>query len=127
MSLRASLTSRSKSTTGGLRAQVMITSFKPIDWERAAEIFTDTIRRAPNSRLAFSGLVQMNNGVHFVHPGVLRDRNKAQQTLALARSAVQLDPVESRANYVAGSLTLMEHTAMPRSTRTCAELNENDP
>lgn len=112
-----------------LRAQVMITSFKPDDWERAAELFTDTIRRAPNFSPCFSGLVQMNNGVHFVHPGVLRDMNKAQQTLALARSAVQLDPVDSRAQLCLGwSLTMARQydEAEPYMSVAC-ELNENDP
>lgn len=112
-----------------LRAQVMITSFKPDDWERAAEIFTDTIRRAPNFSPCFSGLVQMNNGVHFVHPGVLRDMNKAQQTLALARSAVQLDPVDSRAQLCLGwSLTMArQYDEAELHMSVACELNENDP
>jgi DNA-binding SARP family transcriptional activator/TolB-like protein len=112
-----------------LRAQVMITSFKPDDWERAAEIFTDTIRLAPNFSPCFSGLVQMNNGVHFVHPGVLRDMNKAQQTLALARSAVQLDPVDSRAQLCLGwSLTMAkQYDEAERYMSLACELNENDP
>lgn len=112
-----------------LRAQVMITSFKPDDWERAAEIFTDTIRRAPNFSPCFSGLVQMNNGVHFVHPGVLRDINKAQQTLALARSAVQLDPVDSRAQLCLGwSLTMVgQHAEAEVHMDLARELNANDP
>lgn len=112
-----------------LRAQVMITSFKPDDWERAAEIFTDTIRRAPNFSPCFSGLVQMNNAVHFVHPGVMRDMNKAQQTLALARSAVQLDPVDSRAQLCLGwALTMTkQHEEAQIHMDLAPELNENDP
>jgi DNA-binding SARP family transcriptional activator/TolB-like protein len=112
-----------------LRAQVMITSFKPDDWERAAEIFTDTIRRAPNFSPCFSGLVQMNNAVHFVHPGVMRDVNKAQQTLALARSAVQLDPVDSRAQLCLGwALTMTrQHDEAKVHMEIARELNESDP
>jgi DNA-binding SARP family transcriptional activator/TolB-like protein len=112
-----------------LRAQAMITSFRPDDWDRAAEIFADTIRRAPNFSPCFSGLVQMNNSVHFVHPGVLRDVNKAQQTLALARSAVQLDPVDSRAQLCLGwSLTMARQYAEAEVHMDLArELNENDP
>ena len=50
----------------------------------------------------YSSLVQMNNIEHFVHPGVFRDLDKAKATLELAKTAVQLDPVDSRAHLCCG-------------------------
>ena len=41
------------------------------------------------SRRCYSSLVQMNNIEHLVHPGVLRDLDKAKATLELAKTAVR--------------------------------------
>ena len=56
-----------------LRGQAMILRFSPDNWKRAEQIFADGIRDAPNFSSCYSSLVQMNNAVHIVHPGVFRD------------------------------------------------------
>ena len=77
----------------------------------------------------YSSLVQMNNIEHFVHPGFLRDLDKARATLELAKTAVQLDPVDSRAHLCCGwsyVMALREAEAAPHMELAC-ELNDNDP
>ncbi len=77
-----------------LRGQNLIAKFDSESWQRAVAIFRDAIRENPAFSPCYSSLVQMNNIEQFVHPGVLRDRDKAKATLELAKKAVQLDPVE---------------------------------
>lgn len=112
-----------------LRGQEMIFSFKSENWSRAAQIFTDVIRDAPHFSSSYNSLVQLNNTVHFTHPGVFRDRSKAKETIALARTAVQLDPVDFRAQLHLGwSLTLaMQHADAEVHMDLACELNGNDP
>jgi DNA-binding SARP family transcriptional activator/TolB-like protein len=93
-----------------LRGQEMIARFSPDNWARAAQIFAEAIRDAPGFSLAHSSLVEMNNVVHIVHPGVLRDPAKAGATLELARNAVALDAIDSRAQLCLGwSLAMSAH------------------
>ena len=71
----------------------------------------------------------MNNIEHLVHPGVLRNLDKAKATLELAKIAVELDPVDSRAHLCCGwsyMFALREAEAAPHMQLAC-ELNDNDP
>lgn len=112
-----------------LRGQAMILRFSPDNWQRAVELFTESIRDAPHFSPSFSSLVQLNNTVQFAYPGVFRDLVKAEQTIELARTAVQLDPVDSRAQLCMGwSLTLADrHAEAEMHMDLACELNENDP
>jgi DNA-binding SARP family transcriptional activator/tetratricopeptide (TPR) repeat protein len=112
-----------------LRGQEMIFSFEPHDWKRASEIFADVIRDAPGFSSSYNSLVQLNNTVHFAHPGIFRDLAKAQDTIALARKAVRLDPADFRAQLHYGwSLALaMQHVDAEVHMKLARELNENDP
>ena len=112
-----------------LRGQNLITKFDPESWERAVTIFRDAIRENRTFSPCYSSLVQMNNIEHFVHPGLLRDLGKARATLELAKTAVQLDPVDSRAHLCCGwsyVMALREAEAQPHMELAC-ELNDNDP
>jgi TolB-like protein len=112
-----------------LRGQSLIARFDPESWQRAVTIFRDAIRENPTFSPCYSSLVQMNNIEHFVHPGLLRDLGKAKATLALAKTAVQLDPVDSRAHLCCGwsnVMALREAEAAPHMELAC-ELNDNDP
>ena len=87
------------------------------------------IRENPTFSPCYSSLVQMNNNEHFVHPGLFRDLGKAKTTLELAKRAVQLDPVDSRAHLCCGwsyVMALREAEAAPHMELAC-ELNDNDP
>ena len=71
----------------------------------------------------------MNNIEHLVHPGIFRDLTKAKATLELAKIAVQLDPVDSRAHLCCGwsyMMALRKSEAAPHMQLAC-ELNDNDP
>jgi tetratricopeptide (TPR) repeat protein len=112
-----------------LRGQNLMTKFDPESWRRAVAIFRDAIRENPSFSPCYSSLVQMNNIEHLVHPGVLRDLDKAKATLELAKTAVQLDPVDSRAHLCCGwsyMFALREAEAAPHMELAC-ELNDNDP
>ena len=106
-----------------------MSKFDPESWQRAVTIFRDTIRENPSFSPCYSSLVQMNNIEHFVHPGIFRDLGKAKATLELAKTAVQLDPVDSRAHLCYGwsnVMALREAEAAPHMELAC-ELNDNDP
>jgi DNA-binding SARP family transcriptional activator len=112
-----------------LRGQNLMTKFDPESWRRAVSIFRDAIRENPGFSSCYSSLVQMNNIEHFVHPGLFRDLGKAKATLELAKTAVQLDPVDSRAHLCCGWSYVMagrEAEAAPHMELAC-ELNDNDP
>lgn len=112
-----------------LRGQSLLTKFEPESWQRAVIIFRDAIRENPGFSPCYSSLVQMNNVEHFVHPGVFRDLEKAKATLELARRAVELDPVDSRAHLCCGWSYVMalREAEAPSHMELACELNGNDP
>jgi DNA-binding SARP family transcriptional activator/TolB-like protein len=112
-----------------LRGQNLIARFDQESWQRAVAIFRDSIRESPAFSPFYSSLVQMNNIEHLVHPGVLRNLDKAKATLELAKIAVELDPVDSRAHLCCGwsyTVALREAEAAAHMDLAC-ELNDNDP
>jgi DNA-binding SARP family transcriptional activator len=112
-----------------LRGQSLHFKYDAESWQRAVTIFRDAIRENPTFSPCYSSLVQMNNIEHFVHPGFFRDLRKAKATLELAKRAVQLDPVDSRAHLCCGwsyVMALREAEAAPHMDLAC-ELNDNDP
>src|ERR1700733_7822509 len=112
-----------------LRGQNLMAKFDPESWQRAVAIFRDAIRDDSAFSPCYSSLVQMNNFEHFVHPGRFRDLGKARATLELAKTAVQLDPVDSRAHLCCGwsyVFSFRELEAAPHMELAC-ELNDNDP
>ena len=112
-----------------LRGQNLLSKFDAESWQRAVAIFREAIRENPTFSPCYSSLVQMNNIEHIVHPGLFRDLGKARGTLELAKTAVQLDPVDSRAHLCCGwsyVTALRESEAAPHMELAC-ELNDNDP
>ena len=112
-----------------LRGQNLIAKFDQESWQRAVVIFRDSIRESPAYSPFYSSLVQMNNIEHLVHPGILRNLDKAKATLELAKIAVELDPVDSRAHLCCGwsyTFALRDAEAAAHMDLAC-ELNDNDP
>src|ERR1700710_234263 len=112
-----------------LRIQNLMAKFDPESWQRAVIIFRDAIHENPAFSPCYSSLAQMNNIEHLVHPGFFRDLDKAKATLELAKTAVQLDPADSRAHLCCGwsyAMALREAEAAPHMELAC-ELNDNDP
>ncbi|UPK39514.1 hypothetical protein IVB18_21195 [Bradyrhizobium sp. 186] len=112
-----------------LRAQASFGSFSAEHWRESIALLTEAIAVAPNFSPSYSALVQMNNTEHFVFPGLFRDLAKAKSTLELARTAVQLDPVDSRAQLCLGwsQAMLMQYSEAYAHIDLACELNGNDP
>jgi tetratricopeptide (TPR) repeat protein len=112
-----------------LRGQSLLFKYDAESWQRAVTIFRDGIRENPTFSPCYSGLVQMYNAERFVHPGLFRDLGTAKATLELAKRAVQLDPIDSRAHLCCGwsyAMALREAEAAPHMELAC-EVNDNDP
>ncbi len=112
-----------------LRGQSLHFKYDAESWQRAVTIFRDAIRENPSFSPCYSSLVQMNNIEHFVHPGLFSDLSKAKATLELARRAIHLDPVDSRAHLCFGWSNVMVHreTEAAAHMELACELNDNDP
>jgi DNA-binding SARP family transcriptional activator/TolB-like protein len=111
-----------------LLGQSMIASFSPTTRRKAAEIFSTIIREAADFSPAYSSLAQIYNADHIALPGIYRSRGKELEALELARTAVQLDPLDSRAHLCLGwALLMAKHYAQAEGPiRVACELNEND-
>jgi DNA-binding SARP family transcriptional activator/TolB-like protein len=112
-----------------LRGQTMMWRFHQGDWDRAAQIFEDCIRDAPNFSPAYSSLAGWNNAVHIAQPGVFRDPERARHNVELARKAVQLDALDARAQLCLGwahAMAKQYAQAEPHMDVAC-ELNDSDP
>jgi DNA-binding SARP family transcriptional activator/TolB-like protein len=111
-----------------LRGQAMITRFSPQNWNRAAQIFAESIEEAPAFAPAYSSLAQMNNALHIVHPGMPRAPEKAARTVELARKAVALDPIDSRSQLCLGwALTMAcQYQQAATHMQLARELNPYD-
>ncbi|HET6185118.1 MAG TPA: BTAD domain-containing putative transcriptional regulator [Acetobacteraceae bacterium] len=85
-----------------LRCRRQIRSFGHEEWEHAAREFERIIAEAPHFTAAHCSLAEMSNSAHIVHPGVMRTQEAARRSLELARRAVQLDPIDTRAQLCLG-------------------------
>jgi len=103
--------------------------WRPEDERRAEDVFKAIIADAPRFAPAYSSLVQILNSRHLVFPGVWRRRAVHAEALALARQAVQLDPLDSRTHLcLAWSFAMNgRFEAAETSYLTARDLNENDP
>lgn len=112
-----------------LRGQALILSFDPRDWHRAAELFRMAIREAPSFAPAYSSLAQLQNTIHFVHPGIFRSMERATDALNYAREAARLDPVDSRSHLALGwaHAFASQHEQAAAHHELARELNDNDP
>lgn len=112
-----------------LRGQALLLQMASKDWPAAAALVESLIADAPDFSPALSGLVQYRNIAHIALPGQFRDTDKHVETLRIAQRAVQLDPLDSRAQLsLAWTYQLLGR--VDRSTLHAAlavDLNENDP
>jgi DNA-binding SARP family transcriptional activator len=112
-----------------LRGQALLLQMASKDWPAAAALVESLLADAPDFSPALSGLVQYRNIAHIALPGQFRDTAKHLETLQIAQRAVQLDPLDSRAQLsLAWTYQLLGR--VDRSTLHAAlavDLNENDP
>ncbi|HEX8663192.1 MAG TPA: BTAD domain-containing putative transcriptional regulator [Beijerinckiaceae bacterium] len=112
-----------------LRAQALISHYRPSNHERAAQILESIVSTEPNFAPAYSSLVQLENSWHIVFPGVYRTIARHHRALSLARTAATLDPLDSRAHLcLAWSHAMNGQFEMAvASFRHARTLNEHDP
>ncbi|MGY4628067.1 BTAD domain-containing putative transcriptional regulator [Bradyrhizobium sp. USDA 4486] len=112
-----------------LRGQALLLQMASKDWPAAAALIESLLADAPDFSPALSGLVQYRNIAHIALPGQFRDRSKHPETLRIAQRAIQLDPLDSRAQ-LALAWTYQLLGRIDESTLHAAlavDLNENDP
>lgn len=111
-----------------LLGQSVIRSFSPEHWGRARTLFLESIGEDPTFSSSYSSLAQLDNVEHIVNPGVWRDRTREERSLEMARRAVQLDPMDSRAQLCLGwslAMTRQYDRAGTHMQLAC-ELNSSD-
>src|SRR5262249_33265049 len=60
-------------------------TWSPAGFHEATEIFQKIIEETPDFSPAYSTLAQIQNTVHFIHPGVFREPRRTEQALNYAR------------------------------------------
>jgi DNA-binding SARP family transcriptional activator/TolB-like protein len=112
-----------------LLSQELMAKRRPIDWEHATAILRSLMSEAPGFGPAYSSLVQLRNAMHIVHPGVFRTAAGQRETLTLAKTAAQLDPIDSRAQLCLGWAYAFDdqfEQALLHFGLAC-DLNDTDP
>ncbi|MER9323484.1 BTAD domain-containing putative transcriptional regulator [Mesorhizobium sp. M0626] len=112
-----------------LRAQELIFRWRPQDEAKAEALFRSIISEAPRFAPAYSGIAGILNSRHLMFPGILRAKDQHAEALSLAKTAVQIDPIDSRTQlHLAWSYAMngMPDRAGLNFLLAC-ELNSNDP
>jgi len=112
-----------------LRAQELSLRWRRDAHVDAIEILYGIICEAPNFAPAYCSLVDIENTRPLVFPGVFRSRDRDEKSLEVAKTAVQLDPIDTKTQLcLAWSQSVVgqfDQAAM--SFSLAYELNENDP
>lgn len=112
-----------------LRSQMLILQFRGPDHARAEQVLTSIAAEAPSYAPALSGLAQICNARHIVLAGTYRTIESQQRALSFAKTAVALDPLDSRSQLsLAWAYAMNSDFDLAVSTfRQACELNEDDP
>lgn len=112
-----------------LLAQSKAYSWTPGGFHEAVDALESIIKDAPDFSPAYSVLAQLQNAVHFVHPGVFRETARTAQALEYARQSTHLDPVDSRGQLALGWAHAManQHDLAGMHHGLAQDLNDNDP
>ena len=112
-----------------LLGQELSFRWRPQDETRAEQLFRGIIEEAPEFAPAYSSLVQITNVRHLVFPGIFRSPDREEEALSMAKTLVQLDPLDSRTHLCLGWSNAMngQFNHAEISYRLAFDLNENDP
>jgi len=112
-----------------LRAQQLSFLWRPDARLEAIDILTDIVSEAPDFAPAYCGIVQIKNTQPLVFPGTLRSPEQDARSLALAKTAVLLDPINTRTQlclaWSQANVGQFEQAAL--SFILAHELNGSDP
>jgi tetratricopeptide (TPR) repeat protein len=92
-----------------LRAEHLLSFWTPAAEDGAAVLLEGVIARSPDFAPAYASLAGIHNVRHLIRPGISADADKERRALALARRAVELDPIDARNHLVAGWTSAMAH------------------
>lgn len=111
-----------------LRGQELTFRWRPDALNDATQIFNRIIHEAPTFAPAYSSLVQITNSRHLIFPGVYRSAESSEQALALAKQAVGIDPLSSRAHLALAWSHMLRNEFDQAEFRydLARDLNEND-
>lgn len=111
-----------------LRGQELTFRWRPDALTEASDIFHQIINQAPTFAPAYCSLVQIANARHLIFPGVYRSPDVSGEALSLAKQAVNIDPLSSRAHLcLAWSHMLRQEFDQAEFRFDLArDLNEND-
>lgn len=112
-----------------LKGMALGFEWTPESDDQAAGIFEEIIEAAPTFAAAYSSLVQIENTRQLVTPGVFPSPEREQRSLRLAKTAVQVDPVDTKTHLALGWSYIMnrQFELGEMSFRLALELNRNDP
>lgn len=111
-----------------LRAQELQFRWQPDALTQASGIFHGLIDEAPTFAPAYSSLVQIANSRHLIFPGVYRTADVGAEALRLAKQAVSIDPLSSRAHLALAWSHMFQGEFDQAEFRydLARDLNEND-
>jgi DNA-binding transcriptional activator of the SARP family len=112
-----------------LKAQELIFRWRPQDDAGAEQLFRSIIAEAPRFAPAYAGIAGILNSRHLIFPGVFRSSEQHAEALRFAKTAVQIDPIDSRTQLHLGwsfAMNGMPEKAAVNFLLAC-ELNANDP
>ncbi|MFK7751589.1 MAG: BTAD domain-containing putative transcriptional regulator [Sedimentitalea sp.] len=112
-----------------LMGNTQLDSFRPASAQSAAAQFHEVIRLAPNASMGYSSLARLNNGLHLMVPGRMRERKTHLEAKQAASKAVSLDPLDSRAHLHRGwaCCLLREYDQAAAGFDMARSCNPNDP
>jgi len=85
-----------------LRARALIPLWAPDEWDEAERMFRSIIAAEPQFAPAYCGIADIINTRHIVEPGRQRSVEAEQEAVACALQAVELDPLDTRAQLALG-------------------------
>lgn len=112
-----------------LKGQELMLRWRPEDEAQAERLFRSIIAENPRFAPAHSGVAGILNSRHLIFPGTLRSRERHEEALGFARTAVEIDPVDTRTQLNLAwshAMSGMPNKAAVNFLLAC-NLNPNDP
>ncbi|OED49257.1 hypothetical protein AB838_07810 [Rhodobacteraceae bacterium (ex Bugula neritina AB1)] len=112
-----------------LYGQSLSFTWQPDDRDKAKTIFRQIVADAPDYTPAYVSLVMLENTRHLAFPGCMRSAASEQETLALARRALAMDPLDTKTHLAAAwSMTMNGRFAEAQQYFAQSyDLNPSDP